>query len=71
MTEKEIVRYIEGRAGTRWNGAAYEPIGGGLYGCETACIDTDYPSFPKTWYERQRIELEHLMTWIRLNNAKT
>lgn len=59
-TIKEVIKYCEGRAGTKLVNGFFVPCGGGLYSCEQ--IAPESGPFPKQWYERQRIEMELLMS---------
>lgn len=72
-TIKDVMRYCEGRAGTRivvYKGiVTIVPCGGGLYALEMIA-DENAKSFPKAWYRQQRIELELLMMEIHKGRTK-
>lgn len=61
-TIKDVMRYCEGRAGTRLVEGFFVPCGGGLYALEQ--IADPKSAFPPVFYERQRIELQLLMSEI-------
>lgn len=58
-TVEEVIKYCEGRAGTKLVNGFFVPCGGGLYALEQ--IAPESGPFPKHFYTRQRIELEMLM----------
>jgi hypothetical protein len=54
----EILTQCELRGGRRCTQGGMVPMGGGLYALEQ--IAQEDSAFPKVFYERQRIEIEHL-----------
>lgn len=61
-TVKDVLRYCEDRAGTKLVDGFYVPTGrgGGLHALEQLAAADG--AFPRHFYERQRIELQLLMS---------